>query len=145
MSVSQEAASAPSPSGRATFLLKSHFDAGAVVTWLEEGVSVEIRLYRFKGLDVTTSSNDAYAFYDSECNYASYGSTSTDMQSHVVTSIPNGHSVLYTYPKKDKDGYEYSHGIAVRGDVVAEVWIYQHGTISVERSQSTLVQQWSRL
>ncbi len=115
------------------------FQAGAVRTWVEaDGTSVEIDLYRF-GTD-----NGAYQFFTDEVgndvDNMPKGTTIT-----MIDRISGGKGEVVAFAKKDKYGDQMSHGMALKADVVTEVWVFQSPPQSVAFTEGVTYQQWSRL
>jgi hypothetical protein len=54
------------------------------------------------------------------------------------------HSELCTYSKKDQYGDQHAYGLAVKDDLVIEMWIYEK-KVNVTAVQSLLVRQWKKL
>jgi hypothetical protein len=121
------------------YLTGLKFQAGAVRTWVEvDGTSVEVDLYRFD------SDNHAYTYFnDTVANDVDRPPAGTTI--NLISKIPHAKGEVVAFTKKNKYGDQLSHGIAVRGDVVLEVWVYQSAPQSVAFTQGITYTQWGRL
>jgi hypothetical protein len=139
LTLAQLAARYHDPASATTYLTGLGFAGGAVRTWLErDGTSVEINLLRF----ATTYRAEDYYLHTVANDVDDMPGDSTIA---MISQIPHNDGEVVGFTKKDQYGDQMSHGIAIRGDVVVETWVYQRAPQSVVFTQDVTFRQWTLL
>lgn len=138
LTLKQDAASWTNPVGhkwRLNLLEERNYRTGAVRQWQTNGLVVEVDLLGFPVV------NSATLFFQVDTDNPHYlGKPPTATK---ATTTPNG--MVYHTKAKDKYGYTRSFAAARCGDVVIEVWVNQHGTVSLTLTNGLLYKQYKKL
>jgi hypothetical protein len=140
MSLKQVTSYFDNPAGAASNLKAAGFVTAATENWYDKANNaVEIRMFRFD------SDTDAFNWYGEQTG--SYWAD-TAMKGAVGTTnhrVPENHGMTFTNGKKDKYHQQLTEAIAVHGDVVILMWVYQDAPQSAYYVDMLCYQQWSRL
>jgi len=140
MSLKQVASYFDDAKSAASDLKAAGFVTAATENWHDPADNyVEIRIFRF------ASDTQAYTWYGRETG----GSwDQPDMKGATGTTnhlVPENHAMTFTNGKKDRDHQQLTEAIAVHGDVVIVMWVYQDAPQSEYYVDLLTLQQWSRL
>jgi hypothetical protein len=129
LSLAQDVAPSPNPSGAEANLRRYHFQEGAIRTWATvDGTLVVIRLLRF------ASDADGLGFYQ---HIEGPGMNQYRPNVHAVPRV-NGSAVVGENQTPTADGFLNSYGVAVQGNVVMAL-VVGH----VARRPRTSLTNWS--
>ncbi len=128
------------PKDAEKFLAGEGFIAAATVNWIDRaGNQVEIRMARFG------SPNQAWAVFNRDFEYVPHSRELAGATNSVPWKIGYSDAGIFTNDTKNKWGNQLSRGVAVRGDVMFNIWIYQKAPQTIVLTQALLYQQWNRL
>lgn len=138
LTLKQDAAGWTNPVGhkwRLNLLEEHNYRTGAVRQWQTNGLDVEVDLLGFPVV------NSAILFFQVDTDNPHYlGKPPTATK---AITAPNG--MVYYTKAKDKYGYTRSFAAARCGDVVIEVWVNEHGTVSLTLTNGLLYKQYKKL
>ena len=140
MSLQQVASYYDDPEAAEKFLASEGFIAAATVNWIDlAGNQVEIRMARFG------SPNQAWAVFNRDFENVSQETELAGATSSVPLKIGYSNAGIFTNNTKNTGGNQLSRAVALRGDVMFNIWIYQKAPQSPMLTQALLYQQWSSL
>jgi hypothetical protein len=140
MTLKQVASFYGNPKNAEQFLVREGFKTAATVNWIDvAGNQIEIRMSRY------ATSNQAWIVYSDEASGVESSKELKGASSSRAWKVPYSDGSIYTNGKKNRYGDQLSRGIALRGDVVINIWIYQNSPQSLVLTQALLYQQWSKL